>query len=42
MSWILILVSTYVPIVILSILVFMNSLHSETQSMWLMKASRGC
>ena len=42
MSWILIFISTYVPIVILFILIVMNGLHGETQSHATHASLRGC
>jgi len=42
MSWILIFISTYVPIVILFGMVLLNWLHGESQSHTTHAALRGC
>ncbi len=42
MSWILIFISTYVPMVILAILVLVDRLHRERQSSPARAGLRGC
>ena len=42
MSWLLIFISSYVPIVIVFILVLLNWLHGESQSNAAHAGLRGC
>jgi hypothetical protein len=42
MSWLLIFISGYIPVVVLSLLVIMNWLHRETQLNAAHARLRGC